>query len=175
MDACPYCQHPVNDTDDFCPDCGRTLAPARPVVADLRYAGLLLRLTAFAVDWLLLLIGSSLLIGFSAHGDVEAVRQHPFQVTVITNLIAIAYFSICEGSAWQATLGKRLLQLQVVFPAGSISYPRAFLRNALKFLPNLLPFFSLVWLGAEALVLGRDREHRALHDMAAKTHVVEAS
>ncbi|MFO7270603.1 RDD family protein [Sphaerobacter thermophilus] len=46
------------------------------------------------------------------------------------------YFTLCEGSRWQATVGKRLLGLRVVTATGErVGWGRALLRTVVKLLP----------------------------------------
>lgn len=76
-----------------------------------------------------------------------------------------AYFSLCESSAWQATLGKRLLGIKVVHADGApIGLGRALGR-----------FFAagLSWLSLNIghVMAAWTPERRALHDYVANTRV----
>jgi uncharacterized RDD family membrane protein YckC len=56
-----------------------------------------------------------------------------------------AYFTLTEGSRWEATLGKRLLGLRVVnAQGGRAGYGRALLRTVVKLLPWELTHLSLM-------------------------------
>ncbi len=46
------------------------------------------------------------------------------------------YFALCESSRWQASVGKRIVGLRACRRSGEpLSFARALLRNAIKFLP----------------------------------------
>jgi uncharacterized RDD family membrane protein YckC len=46
------------------------------------------------------------------------------------------YFALCESSRWRASIGKRVLGLTVFRRSGEqLSFARALLRNAIKFIP----------------------------------------
>ncbi|HTD28480.1 MAG TPA: RDD family protein [Xanthomonadaceae bacterium] len=80
-------------------------------------------------------------------------------------VIAGAYFVVCESSAWQATLGKRLLGIKVVDANGArISAGRALGR----FVAASLSWLTLNVGHAMAAI---KPEHRALHDYVADTRV----
>jgi uncharacterized RDD family membrane protein YckC len=58
----------------------------------------------------------------------------------------ILYFSFCESSPWQATVGKRALRIQVVTLAGHrCSLSRTLTRATVKFLPWELGGHTFVW------------------------------
>lgn len=81
-------------------------------------------------------------------------------------LCSIFYYSLTEASSWRASLGKRIMQLQVVRENGKkMTFSQASGRAAAK---TFLPFFS------HFFALFTDK-NQALHDILAKTYVVKAS
>lgn len=83
-------------------------------------------------------------------------------------LMPIAYFTLLEGGARQASLGKRALGLKVTDLAGRrISWTRAFARQLLKLLGLTLSGFGYLI----ALLTAR---RQALHDLLCGTLVVAA-
>lgn len=81
-------------------------------------------------------------------------------------LLALLWFGLFEGSRWQATPGKRVLDLQVVDDDGARpGFVRAVLRNA----AGLLSWLSL---NLGHLLAARRPRHQALHDRIAGTRVV---
>lgn len=89
------------------------------------------------------------------------------------------YGAAYESSAWQATLGKRLMGLRVYNTRGERLAPvHAAGRNLVKegpfivlaFLPggNLL---AVIWLGAHLAVMYRSPVYQAIHDRVARTLV----
>ena len=98
------------------------------------------RLTAWAIDWLLILawVGVTAAVGVPlyAAGITEAMSPLVLNgvasvVVVVPTVIGLAW---AEASSRQATPGKRLRQLRVVGTAtgGGVTFRRALLRNALK-------------------------------------------
>ena len=100
------------------------------------------RLVAFAVDWLVIAAWAAMLFGvvmfgFSGHPPRP---NGPWQMQVIgfavMTLPVVLYFTLCESSVWQATLGKRALSLRVVYGrVGRTPFSHSLLRNIIKFLP----------------------------------------
>jgi uncharacterized RDD family membrane protein YckC len=105
----------------------------------------LTRIAAFMVDYfvlaifaaLLSLIVTTLLIDSDIIPGESSPRAdaHLFGFVTLT-LPVWLYFTLQEGSSKRATIGKRLLRLQVnALPPKSMTILRAGLRNAVKFLP----------------------------------------
>jgi uncharacterized RDD family membrane protein YckC len=127
-----------------------------PSAADDRaaYAGFWRRFAAWAIDYVVILIGSIVL---------RAVTDPPALV------ILAGYFLYCallESSPWQATLGKRALGLKVTNRRGErIGFARA----AARFAAKLLSVLTML-LGYLLVLVTRRRQ--ALHDLIAGTLVV---
>ena len=107
-----------------------------------------------------------------------------------------AYFFLCEGSKFGATVGKRLLHIRVVNPSGEpLGFTRSMIRTVVKFTPWELShtalwrihfgvplaagsaaFWFLVATWSLILVYGAtlifNRRHRALYDLIAGSEVV---
>jgi uncharacterized RDD family membrane protein YckC len=76
------------------------------------------------------------------------------------------YFSLMESSTWQATLGKRLLGLQVTnLHGGRISFGRATARHFAKLISNFS--FTIGYVMA-----GFTKRKQALHDILTQCMVV---
>ncbi len=55
---------------------------------------------------------------------------------LVATLPFTLYFALCESSHWQASVGKRVAKLRVRNRSGErLTFPRAFIRNAIKFVP----------------------------------------
>ncbi|WP_422359977.1 RDD family protein [Reichenbachiella sp.] len=79
------------------------------------------------------------------------------------------YHAALESSSWQATVGKKYANIQVMDASGSrLSFGRALLRIITKYL-SLILFFG----GFFMIYFRRDR--KGLHDVLAKTYVVDRS
>lgn len=79
------------------------------------------------------------------------------------------YIILLEGGSWHATLGKRIMSLYVVGEDGrGISYSTAILRTLGKYLSGMI--FGIGY------IMGLfNNEKQCLHDMIARTYVVEGT
>ena len=110
-------------------------------------AGLRLRMLAFAIDYavmaayMILLGALSFLLRRGAVGQIiRTLFANPVsgQLTgfLVLTLPVVLYFALFECSAWQATVGKRRLGLQVVDATGGrLGLAQSLGRSVLKFLP----------------------------------------
>jgi len=136
------------------------------------YAGFWLRAVAYTFDSILvgIVIGFTVLRPLMERAGIP--QDNPWvlftgnsrQIIAINLLVAMAswlYWALLESSAWQATLGKRLLGLQVTDMAGRpLSFARASARH----------FGKLIFVG---FVLAAFTEKKqALHDMMAGCLVI---
>jgi len=109
-------------------------------------------MVAYGVD-IILLFGGILaeqfvlraITGFPSNEQLhDGQKMEKWTISTI-ELPVWAYFVICEQSAWQATIGKRLLGLHVSDTSGKpIGFGRAILRTTMKMLPWDLTHLSLM-------------------------------
>jgi uncharacterized RDD family membrane protein YckC len=187
---CSRCgtQNPVEAS--FCQRCGAGLgtnlppaaAPGAPIVAyapasSESYGGFWIRFVAFFADWVVLAIaGWAIRPIFYAiwhvprYGIGHYYDWNPRYFLGLLPLWGLSvvgrwlYEALMTSSTWQATLGKRLLNLRVTDEAGNrISFARATGRVFAKYLSW---FFCIGFIMAAFT----DRK-RALHDMLAGTLV----
>ncbi len=100
------------------------------------------RIAAYSLDYLVIAIYAGTLFGVSValfHGIPDAPRSpvvgQLIGFVALTAPVAL-YFAFCEASAWQGTIGKRILRLRVTDPAGRrATLRRTLLRAAVKFMP----------------------------------------
>jgi membrane protease YdiL (CAAX protease family) len=129
------------------------LAPIEP-----RYAGLLRRLSAVALDFLIayvvLSIAIAVIVPGSASEDSASSEATTAAVIVLAVLAAwFAYFVVAEWR-WGQTLGKRALRIVVVDESGGpLSGWRAVLRNLLRVV-DLVAGFVLIPFSARRQRLG---------------------
>jgi uncharacterized RDD family membrane protein YckC len=166
--------------------------PAAPYVAapvvygqpGVQFAGFWLRVVAYLIDSVIMGIGfMALFIPFavmtgltaalgSIHPgedprDVGALLGSTFFLGLIT-LVSLAllggwlYHAKMESSSWQATLGKKALNLRVTDMAGArVTFGRATGRHFAKLITGLIP------LGVGFALAGLTERRQALHDMLA--------
>ncbi|MFW6196875.1 MAG: RDD family protein [Thermoplasmatota archaeon] len=144
-------------------------------------ASLVRRIIAYLVDgfilFLILFLSFMLFYSmFSPEIMIEMVQeQASFDVRLplllYSNLVIIGYFTIFESSLiWNATPGKRLVNIEVYTEYGGVTLFRSFLRNITRVLWSL-PCIGLLILGLN-IVLIADSDRR-MGDMLANTRVVE--
>jgi uncharacterized RDD family membrane protein YckC len=153
-----------------------------PLARPVAYAGFWLRVVAFIIDAIVLgCVGWIVTIPFAASVDMRGIFMgHPptspeeliplmgmfFKVILIRTILQWLYFALMESSAWQATLGKKTLGLEVTDLAGGrITFGRATGRYFAKFISALI-----LWIGF--IMAGFTEKKQALHDMIAGTLVI---
>jgi uncharacterized RDD family membrane protein YckC len=151
---------------------------ARPVA----YAGFWLRFVALIIDvivigfvgWIvtLPLVASldlrGIFAGYRTNSPEELIPLMGvlFKVFVIRLVLQWLYFALLESSAWQATLGKKALGLEVTDLSGNrIGFGRASGRFFGKILSGLI-----LWIGF--IMAGFTEKKQALHDILAGTLVI---
>lgn len=119
------------------------------------YGDLGKRIVASIIDSIILsAIGSVLIVTLSFAG------------VIITPIVSWLYWILMEGGGWHATLGKRVMGLYVADGNGNgITYSTSILRLIGKFLSGLI-------LGIGYLMAFFSEQKQGLHDMIAKTYVL---
>jgi uncharacterized RDD family membrane protein YckC len=182
---CPRCQGETGPGAIRCADCGAPLAfdddvPSRPLGRPLDLGGeapeapsgpLVVRargrLAPRVLAWLIDGLPFALMTGAIAAG---LGATEPALLAPLAAVAALASFTYQTLAHWLAgaTLGKRLLGLQVLGPDGARpGLGRSALRAAVAVL-------GVAALGAGPLLALFTRSGRALHDLVADTAVVEA-
>jgi uncharacterized RDD family membrane protein YckC len=152
------------------------------------YAGFWKRVAAAILDGIILYIPNMLIVKafggdaaqakltqaiLAAPGDMHAMMTAYGQfyssmmtASLVTTVLAWLYFSVCESSNWQATVGKLALGIRVTDLRGNrISFPRALGRYPAKFL-------SYMTLCIGFLMVAWTQRKQGLHDMIAGTLVL---
>jgi len=152
---------------------------ARPPVA---YAGFWLRFVAIIIDSIVLyFVGTIITLPFIASmGLREIMRGHMpmspeelvplmgafIRLSLIRTVLNWLYYALLESSAWQATLGKKALGLEVTDMQGMrISFGRATGRFFAKIISSIILFIGFI-------MAGFTEKKQALHDMIAGTLVI---
>src|SRR5580704_19006473 len=150
---------------------------ARPVA----YAGFWLRFVAAIIDGLLLYFVSMILfLPFAASTGMRGMMMgrppdvqslfpmiHAMiRITLLRTVLHSLSYSLLESSAWQGTLGKKALGLEVTDLDGNrISFGRATGRFFAKII-------SAIILGIGYIMAGFTEKKQALHDILAGTLVI---
>jgi uncharacterized RDD family membrane protein YckC len=126
------------------------------------YAGFWRRFAAYAIDYLVILIGSAVLGGIA---PLIGIAGEPSTLSLTVLAGYFLYCTLLESSAWQATLGKRALRLKVMNRRGErIGFARAVVRFVAKLL-------SVLTLCLGYLLIVATHRRQALHDLVAGTLV----
>lgn len=181
---CSSCGSPVLPDGGFCLFCGDVLTESGrhlavrlqgspiivPITEGKEYAGFWRRVWAGTIDVSLeilvaLLVSVFIDLGFSLVGRVLGIEhESAAYVTGFTFIVLLAvggwlYAALSESSAHRATIGKRIMHLQVVnTEGGQLTFGQASVRHVMKFL-------SLFTLGVGFLMAGFTRRRQALHDL----------
>jgi len=171
--VCPYCK------DAYAQKLREGVAPAYAV----RYAGFWIRVVAYLIDMVILLILYSI-VNFALFGSMMTTPpavvpgQNPFDAlapmfarmgaSFLTNtLLGAAYCTFFVG-ALAATPGKLALGLKVVRPGGgTVGYGRALARYFAAMISGIILCIGYI-------IIGFDQEKRGLHDMICDTRVIHA-
>ena len=161
------------------PDAQQQVHP-RERAADPAYAGFWVRAVAEILDGFAmylphLAIKIPLLYILKAYSDTDdpAVALGVILLSLINSATLLVmywlYYAISESSSWQATVGKKLLGLQVVDLDGR---RLTFKRASGRFFAKLLSVFTL---GFGYIMAGFTARKQALHDLMAGTLVVKGA
>ena len=166
------------------PAASQTVPPVVYAQSSVQYAGFWLRVVAYLIDSIVLGVGfMALFIPFAIMTGLTAVlgNIHPgddprevgavlggtfflglFTVACLGFLGGWLYHAKMESSSWQATLGKKALNLRVTDLYGArVSFNRATGRHFAKLITGLIP------LGVGFMLAGLTERRQALHDMIA--------
>jgi len=183
-EVCASCGSSRVPDGSFCLFCGDVLTePSSPAVGarsaskrvanaadNTEYAGFWLRFWAGAFDVCVEVAGASLLtaviyFALSRYRHLMGLSSDDFKFAVgyaFVPILAVGswlYCAFAESSSWRATVGKRLLGLQVMNIDGRrVSFGQATVRHFMKF----LSFFCLM-IGF--LMAGWTKRRQGLHDI----------
>jgi uncharacterized RDD family membrane protein YckC len=194
--VCGSCGNPALPDGKFCLFCGDVLTELKekaPQIADLsnsnaesetatpelpEYAGFWLRVWAGAIDVFIEAIGALLFSGL-VYYSILLFADRSYGLThataaYVSGIAAIAFLSVgawlycafTESSSRRATLGKRIVGLQVVTASGDkLTFGQATVRHFMKFL-------SLFTAAVGFMMAGWTKRRQALHDMPSDCVVV---
>lgn len=187
---CASCGSPALPDGDFCLFCGDVLTESGrhlavrtqgstivPISESREYAGFWRRVWAGTIDVCLEII-VALLVAFLIDAIFKLVgrafgigEESAAYVTGFTFIVLLAvggwlYAALSESSRHRATIGKRIMHLQVVnAEGGKLTFNQASVRHVMKFL-------SLFTLGVGFLMAGFSKRRQALHDLPSDCLVI---
>lgn len=135
------------------------------------------RYMARFIDWVVVTLIAGIVVAVLFSG----VRPTTFLLPVLIILtVWVGYGALLESSPWQATVGKRMLNLRVFDSQGKrLNLMQAAIRNIVRDGPFILfalmpgtQILSMLWLAANAFVMYRSAAYQAIHDQAAGSSVV---
>lgn len=143
---------------------------AAPQAGAVRFGGFWIRVGAFFIDSLVLVIPLMLISTVLRTMAMPADQSALILVEVLDMLFSIAtwwlYDALLHSSQWQATVGKKALGLKVVNQNGSrISFSRATGRHFAEYLSSFI--FCIGYL-----MVAFTRYKQGLHDKIASTFVI---
>jgi uncharacterized RDD family membrane protein YckC len=195
--VCSSCGNPLHPDGGFCLFCGEvlkdhptsssasaprpadTFGPAVPS-APLEYAGFWLRVWAGAIDIFVEALAAllvTLIVDIAMKIITPRFGLSPITARYVTGMVFIfvltiggwLYCAFSESSSWRATVGKRVLGLQVVTSSGDkLSFGQASVRHFMKFL-------SLFTATVGFMMAGWTKRRQALHDMPQDCLVVRVA
>jgi uncharacterized RDD family membrane protein YckC len=163
------------------------IVPSGMTYGDVEYAGFWLRFVAYIIDgivsciaFVILLIPLFVLTGAGAAlgriisgedvgDDVSAFLGAGFILGFFGIILVVSwlYYALSESSSWQATLGKKILNLKVTDMTGQrITFGRASGRYFAKIITGMIPLL----IGY--IMAGFTEKKQALHDMIASCLVL---
>jgi uncharacterized RDD family membrane protein YckC len=180
---CSKCGTQVAEGAIFCSACGQPVAgpdaasPTTPSPA--AYAGFWLRFVAYIIDSIILgfVIGLAIFLPLMGSELGSLSEGNPWEiyttfgprlvaVRLLGLMVAWLYFALLESSAWQATLGKKALGLQVTDLGGRrITFGRASGRFFGKIISAMILLIGFI-------MAGFTEKKQALHDMMAGCLVI---
>lgn len=145
-------------------------APPAPVLpppvvepqAQARFAGFWIRTAAFLLDWLLLVIASTVMGGLAAEIDGPLV-------VLVALFLPLVYFAGMHAWHDGATVGKAVFGLAVQARDGA---PVGFGRASARALATAVLWFTVIGGLVDAILLAADAKKQSLHDKIAGTIVV---
>ncbi len=173
--GCPKCGRVIGDEVEICPYCGYKFAEINAYfskVADEKfnvtgkYAGLLKRIIAFLTD--VVFIGGVSLIVLAITLCLMDFVIPPYLYLITFLLVLLIYKILMEGF-FSATIGKKLVGIEVVTRLeNKISIKESIVRN-------LSLLLDVITLGIGFIMIAFTKDKVALHDVVAKTLVVNSN
>jgi uncharacterized RDD family membrane protein YckC len=134
------------------------------------YGGFWVRLIALMLDYAVVFVILIAALALMATVEPSAGPEHLMDLAawLVATFVPFLYWPVLESSHWQATVGKRVMGLQVTdFDGQRLSFMHALLRALAKILSSI-PF------GVGYLLAAFTARKQALHDIIVKTLVVRS-
>lgn len=158
---CPYCNYSFKDIDNFFKKVSDD-----NYIENEKYAGFIKRLVAGLFD--IFLIGTiTYLILILINNYLIKISASNFYIALIIFIpLYILYNSICERTAWQGSIGKLILDIEVVDEyENPVTFPIALKRNLAKIV-------NVLTIGIGFIFSAVPPQKQALNDKLAHTYVI---
>lgn len=139
----------------------------------IRYAGFWRRAAALLIDFVAMIVPLFILTTAARAGLALVFDANAALLSVANSILTTSfwwlYFAGMNSSRWQASIGKRALDMVIVDRRGRrLSFTRASLRFFAEYL-------SLITLFIGFFMAGWTQRKQSLHDLIVKTYVVRGS
>lgn len=169
---CRHCGKEIDENVEFCPFCQTRVSLKTQRISDapqVTYAGFWNRFGAYIIDSIILIV-IFVALSFPFILGIEYLGGIGDAFAILLFLLVpvgwVLYYAIQESSEYQATLGKRALNIKVCDEDGNrISFGRALVRSIAKFITGFVfnPLFILIGLTAKK---------QGIHDFIVNTFVI---
>lgn len=178
---CKNCGKPIPDQSKFCRHCGTkvviptsaithlseretsTIPELRPKPFQIMYAGFTIRLGAYVIDYLGIIL-VFFLIGIFLY-LIFGVEEYDSSYDIVYGYLGYVIYNTISLTLWSTTLGKRVYGLEVKTEEGlNLSFAQALKRS-------LLQPFSTAFFGIGYWNMNNNPTHQAWHDKTAHTVV----
>lgn len=158
---CPYCHYNFSGIDDFFKKTNEKI-----FIENEKYAGFVKRLVAGLFDIFFTLVFTYFILILVDKYVVKITLDNIYLGVLIFIPLYILYNSICERTAWQGSLGKYILNIEVTDQyENPVTFPKALGRNAAK-------IFNVLTLGIGFLLSAFPPQKQSLGDKIAHTFVI---
>lgn len=176
--TCPRCSSSNEPGSTYCYDCGLPLDDSAPSASPPKHAriisqagqpaGFWIRLVAWLIDILILLVIGGIILGLTGLGsDAGNPLERVFDPSDFTTTLLEVLYVTVGVAVWSTTGGKRVLGLYVLRPDGSkVGVGRAFARYFAHTLSAMVLFTG-------HLLIAIREDKRGLHDLICDTVVVK--
>lgn len=172
--GCPKCGRVIGEDVDVCPYCGYKFADINAYFAKMseekfdstgKYAGILKRIIALFTD--VFFVGGLFIIIITLLLNFSNLNVPNYSFLIIFGVIFFVYKLLMEGMS-SSTIGKKVVGIEVsTLTENEIGFKESIIRN-------IAIIFDFITLGIGFLMIAFSKNNVALHDVIAKTLVINS-